>query len=59
VDADIRSFFDSIDQAVLMERLRKRISDRRVLKLLRKWLESGVMEEGKVRKATGGVPDLV
>ena len=56
VDADIRGFFDAIDQDVLMERLRGRISDRRVLKLLRKWLEAGVMEEGAVRKSTSGTP---
>lgn len=56
VDADIRGFFDAIDQDLLMDRLRSRISDRRVLKLLRKWLEAGVMEEGEVRKSTSGTP---
>lgn len=56
VDADIRSFFDAVDRGVLMERLRKRISDRRVLRLLRRWLEAGVMEEGMVRKTTTGTP---
>lgn len=56
VDGDIRSFFDSIDQARLMERVGRRISDRRVLRLLRQWLRAGVMEEGALRKSTTGTP---
>lgn len=56
VDADIRGFFDAIDQELLMERVERRVCDRRMLKLIRKWLRSGVMEEGRVRKATTGTP---
>jgi len=56
VDADIEGFFDHIDHDLLMEKLSARISDRRVLKLLRQWLEAGVMEGGAVRTATAGTP---
>jgi group II intron reverse transcriptase/maturase len=47
LDADIRGFYDAIDHGWMLKLLEHRIADRRVLRLIRKWLKAGVIEKGK------------
>jgi len=56
LDADIRSFFDTVDHEWLMKFMEHRIADSRVLRLIRKWLRAGVSEEGQWSKTTVGTP---
>jgi RNA-directed DNA polymerase len=56
LDADIRDFFTSLDHSWLERFLEHRIADRRVLRLIRKWLAAGVIEDGEWSRTEQGAP---
>ena len=56
LDADIRSFFDSISQTWLVRFLEHRIGDKRIIRLVRKWLKAGVLEDGEWSVSETGTP---
>ncbi|MFN2377302.1 MAG: group II intron reverse transcriptase/maturase [Candidatus Binatia bacterium] len=56
LDADIRGFFDAIDHEWLVRFLEHRIADKRVVRLIQKWLKAGVFEDGKRIRSEEGTP---
>jgi RNA-directed DNA polymerase len=56
VDIDLEKFFDRVNHDILMDRVARRISDKRLLRLIRAYLNAGVMENGLVGPTDEGVP---
>jgi RNA-directed DNA polymerase len=56
VDLDVRGFFDNVSHEHLMEMIERRIADRRILRLIQKWLKAGVLENEEWRETEIGTP---
>lgn len=56
VDMDLEKFFDRVNHDVLMARVARKVQDKRVLRLIRRFLEAGMMADGLVRQRTQGTP---
>jgi len=56
LDLDVRSFFDKVDHDWMIRFVEHRIGDRRILRLIRKWLKAGVMEQGRWIETEEGTP---
>ena len=56
LDADITRFFDSLSRDWLVRFVEHRIGDRRIIRLIQKWLKAGVLEEGRLIETTEGTP---
>ena len=56
LDLDIRAYFDRIDHSWMIKFVEHRIGDRRIVRLIQKWLKAGVMEQGRWFEAEEGTP---
>jgi RNA-directed DNA polymerase len=56
LDCDIRSFFDNLDKSWLLQFVEQRVADRRILRLIQKWLRAGVLEDGIWSDPETGTP---
>ena len=56
LDADIRSFFDSVDHEWMLRMVAHRIADPRILQLIRRWLRAGILEGGEWMETVAGTP---
>jgi len=56
LDADIRSFFDSVDHEWLLRMIAHRVADQRILQLIRRWLKAGILESGEWKESESGTP---
>src|SRR5271169_2258414 len=56
LDADIRGFFDNLDKSRMIQFMEHRVADPRILRLIRKWLKAGVMEDGQWSEPQTGTP---
>jgi RNA-directed DNA polymerase len=54
LDADVRDFFGSVSQDWLVSFLEHRVGDKRIIRLIRKWLKAGILEDGVVTVADSG-----
>jgi RNA-directed DNA polymerase len=56
LDADIRDCFTKLDQSWLVKFVEHRIADKRVIRLIQKWLRAGVVEDGEWSESLAGTP---
>lgn len=56
LEADIRSFFDSVDQEWLLQMVAHRIADPRILQLIKLWLRAGILKSGETYETDKGTP---